>query len=362
MTAPRQSPFASEQRDGAPAVWEFAGLLLTYWCNARCALCYVYSSPRRGGRLDLPDALRVWRGLDELAAAHGRQMRIHLSGGEPFGDWPHLLSIVRAARDAGLSRLEKVETNAFWATSDALVRVRLEQLDALGMERLVVSSDVYHQRFVPFERVRRCVEVGRQVLGRGRVRVRWWDFYRRPLDPRALPPARRLRCYAAALRRHRERLTGRAADRLARLLPRHPAEHFRDQHCTAQILQSRHVHIDPYGHVFPGVCNGIILGNALRERIPVLWSRLATDWERNPVLAAVVRGGSYALLQHAREFGYRELERGYADRCHLCHHVRRFLHARGIWPECIGPAECYGSRRPRSEPAHELTAGSQRNN
>ena len=28
--------------------WTFAGLLLTYWCNARCASCYLCSSPSAG--------------------------------------------------------------------------------------------------------------------------------------------------------------------------------------------------------------------------------------------------------------------------------------------------------------------------
>jgi len=327
------------------AVWEFAGLLLTYWCNSACAFCYVYSGPTRGGSLATDDALRLWRDLDRLAARHGKTMRIHLAGGEPFGDWPRLLATVRAARDAGLSPLEKIETNAGWATSDGITRSRLEQLAALGMGMLVVSSDIYHQEFVPFERVRRCVEIARQVLGRGRVRVRWWDFFNQPTDTRKLSPDERRRAFATALRHHKDRLTGRAADRLADLLPRHRAEHFRDDNCTAAVLHSRHVHIDPYGNVFPGVCNGIILGNALRKSPEQVWEELSRSWRDHPLVAAVVAGGSYELMQRARKFGYQELDAGYADKCHLCHHVRQFLHARGIWPEAIGPLECYGNEK-----------------
>jgi MoaA/NifB/PqqE/SkfB family radical SAM enzyme len=327
------------------AVWEFAGLLLTYWCNARCAFCYVYSAPERGGRMRITDALKIWSSLDQLAAKHGKKMRIHLSGGEPFGDWPHVLSLVRAARVAGLTPLEKVETNAFWASSDGITRARLEQLDALGMERLVVSTDVYHQEFIPFERVRRCVEIARQVLGRQRVRVRWWDFFKQPLDTHKLNEVERRRAYAEALRRHQDRLTGRAADRLAEFLPRHPAEHFRGGRCIREVLGSRHVHVDPYGNVFPGVCNGIILGNAFKQPPEELWECLAANWREHPVVSAVVAGGSYELMRNAKAFGYRELERGYANKCHLCHHVRQFLRQGGIWPEHIGPAECYASDR-----------------
>jgi len=343
MQASDEVPPVSGPRAAELAVWEFAGLLLTYWCNARCAFCYVYSAPERGGRLRIADALRIWRSLDRLAAKHGKKMRIHLSGGEPFGDWPHLLSLLRATRNAGLSPLEKIETNAFWATSDGITRARLEQLDALGMERLVVSTDVYHQEFVPFERVKRCVEIARKILGRKRVRVRWWDFFKKPLDTHKLDEAERSRAYAEALKRHKDRLTGRAADRLAHLFPRYPADHFRGENCIREVLRSRHVHIDPYGNVFPGVCNGIILGDALAQPPDELWESLAANWQEHPVVSAVVSGSSYELMRRAKEFSYRELEDGYANKCHLCHHVRHFLHHRGVWKDFIGPAECYAS-------------------
>lgn len=352
MEAPAGTSRAPSAADPQLAVWEFAGLLLTYWCNARCAFCYVYSAPERGGWMRVADAVNLWRSLDRLAANHGKKMRIHLSGGEPFGDWPRLLSIARTAHDAGLTLLEKVETNAFWATSDGVTRARLEQLDALGMERLVVSADVYHQEFVPFERAARCVEIARKVLGRERVRVRWWDFFNQPTDTRRLAPDEKTRAYAQALKRHKDRLTGRAADRLARFFQCYPADHFHGLNCIREVLHSRHVHIDPYGNVFPGVCNGIILGNALKQPPEKLWESASQDWRENPVVAAVVAGSSLELMQRARQYGYRELENGYANKCHLCHHVRQFLQQRGIWPEHIGPAECYaGDRESPEEPA-----------
>lgn len=323
------------------AVWEYAGLLLSYWCNARCAFCYVYSGPRFTRWMAPTDALTMWRGLDRLANGRGRKMRIHLAGGEPFGDWPRLLSIVRAARDVGLPPLEKIETNAYWATGEGVTRSRLEQLDALGVEMLIVSADVYHQQYVPFDRVRRCVEMGREVLGRGRVRVRWWDFFNDPVDTRKLDREEKTRVYQLALEHHAERMTGRAVDELASLRPRRPAEAFREENCVEPVLRSRHVHIDPHGNIFPGVCNGIILGNALKEGVETVWERLSREWGQHPVVSAVVAGGSYELLKRARECGYEELAGGYTDKCHLCHDVRRFLFEQGIWRESVGPGECY---------------------
>lgn len=331
------------------AVWEYAGLMITYWCNAKCAFCYVYSAPDRGGAMTVGQAVEMWRGLDQLAARSGKKMRIHLAGGEPFGDWVQLVSIVRAARDAGLTPLEKVETNAFWATSDGLTRSRLELLAALGMEKLIVSADIYHQEFVPIERVRRCVEIAKEVLGGDRVRVRWWDFYHEPVDLRRTDAEAKRAAYRKALERHKDRLTGRAADRLAEFFPRHAPEEFRDRNCVQDVLHGRHVHIDPYGHVFPGVCSGIILGNANQSSIPEIWDRLAESWREHPIVGAVVAGGSYRLYEKARELGYEPLADGYAGKCHLCQHVRQFFLERGGWDEWIGPPEVYANEADRRE-------------
>lgn len=346
---PEHSTRASVDDPPPLAIWEYAGLMITYWCNAKCAFCYVYSAPDRGGAMSATQAVAMWRGLDELARSAGKTMRIHLAGGEPFGDWVQLMSIVRAARDAGLTPLEKVETNAFWASSDGITRSRLELLAALGMEKLIVSADVYHQEFVPVERVRRCVEIAKQVLGPSRVRVRWWDFYNQPLDLRRQDDEAKRAAYAAALERHKDRLTGRAADRLAEFLPRRPAEAFRSEDCTREILDGKHVHIDPYGYVFPGVCSGIILGNANQTPIPRIWADLAANWRDNAVVEAVVTGGSFRLFERAKALGYSPLADGYAGKCHLCQHVRQFLVDRGGWEEWLGPAEVYANAADRRE-------------
>lgn len=351
-TAARPQPDAARAPQpaapGGPrlSTWEFAGLMVTYWCNARCAFCYVYSGPDRGGRMTTDDALALWRGLDRLAARDGKKMRIHLAGGEPMGDWPALVSLVRAARDAGLTPLEKVETNAFWAIDDGATRARLELLDALGMEKLVISADVYHQEFIAPERVERCARIARQVLGAGRVRVRWWDFLAQPRDGRRATPAERDAAYRAALERHQDRLTGRAAQRLTRFYELHPPEHFAGQNCVKEVLDSRHVHIDPFGHVFPGVCAGIILGTARGAGgVERVWDELAANWRAHPVVDAVATGGSFELMRRAERLGFAPRAEGYANKCHLCCDVRQYMSDRGLWREHVGPPECYANAR-----------------
>lgn len=389
--------------------WTFAGLLLTYWCNARCAFCYVYSGPNKRGRGDslmtVEQALTLWRGLNHQLAADGLKedggtpaagqplaCRIHFAGGEPFYDFDHLLAIARAAQAQGLRVFEKVETNAFWAKEDDETRLRLELLRDAGMGMLMISADVYHQEFVPVERCRRAARIAREVLGDKGVRVRWWDSLEVEVDVLALEPARRRQVFADALVRHRERLLGRAADTLADQYECQPPGFFTNESCAEATLGSRHVHIDSYGNVIPGVCSGIVWGHVAppppynqqatvapggnpglvmdRERdksasisiaLPVipkdvganhrwpqqfatideLWRYAAVKWQEHPIISRVVAGGSYRLYECAREQGYVPRVNGYASKCHLCHDVRRWLREHGYFGTTLGPDEVY---------------------
>ncbi len=317
--------------------------MLTYRCNARCAFCYTYSGPDRGGWMSAEQAVRLWRELDDHATEQGIVMQIHLAGGEPFLDWVQLVSVLRAARDAGLTRPAHVETNAAWATHDGLTRARLELLDALGVQRLIVSADVFHQEYVPFERVERCVKHARQVFGKGRLIVRWWDFFNDPIDTRHMSTEEKEAAFRAALAQHPDRMNGRAADEVAHLLPLHAPEAFAGAKCDDEVLRSRHVHIDPDGQVFPGTCAGIILGTANERSVGQVWNDLSANWPDHPVVSVVVAGGSYELARRAEEFGFRPQPDGYASKCHLCQHVRQFLFDHGHWPDHVGPAACYAS-------------------
>ncbi len=167
--------------------WTFAGILLSYWCNARCRFCYVCCSPEATDWVDPAEAVGWWRQLAELASRRGKSMRIHLTGGEPFGNWPVLLEVARRAHAEGLTAEEsfqKVETNGFWASDAGIVEKRVTALANLGMQKLSVSADPYHQQFVDPVRVRTCVETARRVLGPQCVQVRWLDWYENMQDLR----------------------------------------------------------------------------------------------------------------------------------------------------------------------------------
>ena len=386
-------------------LWRSAGLMLSYWCSSSCACCYVFSGPQaRNCRTEMTIdlALECWRGIRRLAGDRGR---VHITGGEPFGDYDRLTGLLRAAQAEGLSGLEKVETNAYWCTDEKLTRDRLEELKSLGMSKLQISTDIYHQQFVPIDRVRLAARVAQEILepnqpshsstaqerppneshscrshanrscgnrSRGNdshahqaetghatdklnhkglpqssiednhhrgLQVRWRDFLADPVLVGSLPPGEQQAAFARTLSNRGERMLGRAAEKLASLMPARPCEQFAADDCRRSLLGAGHVHIDGAANIFLGTCVGIIAANANSTPLDEAWCRF--DYRKNPILSTLVECGPTGLLDHAQRAGYQQLS-GYASKCHLCYELRRFLFQRDLYPQHLGPSVCYG--------------------
>ena len=360
--------------------WSFAGLLLTSWCNARCASCYLCCGPDRGDEMSVESAVAFWHGL---VAASPTGCRVHLTGGEPFGDWLRLVEVCRQAYREGLSSpggkgpLEKIETNAFWATDEGEVRDRLAALDGAGLRLLRISADPYHQQFVPIERCRLLARVAEDVLGAHRVQVRWRDWLAEGQDTGALDEHDRRKLFAAYAAQNRDHWNGRAGEMLAEMVggagavasagavaavsaatshvvanaattapnagtapaPLIPLASFADSPCSGRLLRSRHVHVDAQGRLTPGTCAGILLGDATGG-IEAAWRKLVDDHDRRPIVGTLARQGPWGLVPLAEPHGYVPLP-GYLGACHLCWHVRRHLATRGLYADELGPSWFY---------------------
>jgi hypothetical protein len=132
------------------------GLLLTYHCQAACAHCILRAGPDRHEAVKLDDARR-W--IRDIAAYRDRYVCVlSLTGGEPFSDLTLLRSVMQLAADAGL--YVSVVTNGFWAARRDLARQVLESLPRICF--LSVSTDAYHQEYVPFERVQNAIWAARE--------------------------------------------------------------------------------------------------------------------------------------------------------------------------------------------------------
>lgn len=316
-------------------LWRSAGLMLTYRCNAACEFCYYHCSPEKGGLMPVGTCLAAWRSLQTLA---GEGAKVHLTGGEPFLYWDHLVEILRKASERGLGPVDQIETNGFWATDDRIVNDRLATLTSLGVERLKISVDPFHQEYVDIEPVNRLASLAAEILGPDRVQVRWEEYLDEPADIRRLSQDERDRAYTQAYHEYPFRFTGRAAGHPAHLLASQPAEELEHTNCLAGFLGAKGVHIDPYGNVFSGVCSGIIVGNVNQTPLEEIWR--AFEPKGNGLVGVLCEHGPCGLLEEAKSHGYEELP-AYASKCHLCTHVRQYFFENGVKQAVLGPADCY---------------------
>lgn len=317
-------------------LWTSMGLLLTYKCPARCRFCYYRCNPDKGGLLSIDNALAAWRSLIKLA---GPSAKIHITGGEPFLYWQHLSELLEKAEKLGLGPVDMVETNAFWADSQAVVIERLKFLDSHNVKKIKISYDPFHAEFVEYRKVKLLADTAAQVLGSGRVMVRWQEYLDKGLDVMNLTEDEKMELFTESIKKYPCRFTGQAAaGKLCQVSANKEVEEIAKSNCSKSFLSSKGIHIDPYGNVFSGTCSGIIVGNITNMPLEEIWRKFNPS--KMDVLNVLFNEGPAGLLEKAIKQGY-EKSRLYSYKCHLCTDLRQFFFDKGVEGSIIGPLDCY---------------------
>ncbi len=316
-------------------VWRSAGLLLTYKCNNSCEFCYYNCSPQKGGLMSEDIFIGSWQSLKTIA---GPDAKIHITGGEPFLYFDYLCELLETAQKQNLGQADCIETNAFWADSDIIIKQRLKALDMLGMHKLKISCDPFHQEFVDVELVKRLAKIAADTLGPSRILIRWQKYLDNPADAKNLPAEQRNRLFISSLKDYPCRFTGKAAGKIAELIAQEPAEEIKNSNCKQSFLDAKGVHIDPYGNVFSGTCSGIIFGNITQTPLEKIWQQFHPS--NNKIIETLFNLGPAGLLKEAQKQGFNS-QNLYADKCHLCTTLRQFFFNKGLYKSTIGPADCY---------------------
>jgi len=123
-------------------------IVLTEVCHVGCAHC-GYIGSKRDREVEGPE-LENWI---EQMVGYGIP-EIIFTGGEAFERYDILASGVRRARECG-ARIS-VFTSSYWATSPEEAREKLHGLK--GLTKVYLSTDLYHQKRVPFAHVRNAVD------------------------------------------------------------------------------------------------------------------------------------------------------------------------------------------------------------
>ena len=292
-------------------------LLLSYTCTYECDHCFVYSSPRAKGTMDLATVKEILRQSREVGTVEW----IYFEGGEPFLFYPTLLEGVGLAREMGFR--VGIVTNSYWATSVEDARVALLPLVEFGIEDLSVSDDEFHHDGDGESPARRVLIAARELgLSVDTICIE------KPFVE-AVPGEGQTR--GAPVIGGGAMFKGRAVDTLVEGLPRRPWREL--DRCPYEELDTPgRVHVDPYGHAH--VCQGLSMGSLFETPLKELVSRHRAA--EHPVCGPLVEGGPARL---AEEYGV-EHEEEMVDECHLCFDVRRKLVDR--FPDLLAPRQVYG--------------------
>jgi len=329
-----------------------AAILFTYRCSIACRHCCFGCAGERP-----PVRMPVAKCVDYLADLHELGRVIHIAGGEAMLYWDELKEVLTASAARGVQP-HFIESNASFATSDAVVRERLSSMRDCGLVGILLSTDPYHQAFVPPESFIRARAISREVFGERNVWASNCPDEQVHEHAAIARDEARLRDYVRA---HPPTLVG-AAHRFCEFLPTYPLAElpitrvWRFPHtgrdCAIEFDREKiwEVHIDPYDNMQTNC--GIILGNASSARVPRSSSGLsvapnvvaemvaAGPGNANFVTRLVCEGGPLALAEFARDrHGFAIPERA-CSKCDLCYTVRTFL--RPFYPDILGPGEVYG--------------------
>jgi len=316
-------------------IWRYAGLMLTYKCPAACQFCYYSCSPDKGGLMPIETALNAWQSLIDLA---GPVAEIHITGGEPFLYFDHLVELLAEAQRRELIGLDAIETNAYWAKDRDTILKRMKILKDYGIKRLKISWDPFHAEYIDEDNVTLLADTAKEVIGQENVLVRWDKYLGCGIDMKSLDLTQRCEMYKKAMLDFPVRFTGRSVQKLATVLGGSSLEEVTAKNCSKSFLSPKGVHIDPHGNVFSGLCSGITIGNVNNNSLKDIWKSF--DPVNMPVVGSLVKGSPSALLDEAVDLGFQVRPR-YADKCHLCTDVRQFFFDKNQYYPIISPSECY---------------------
>lgn len=309
--------------------------MLTYKCSAACDFCYYNCSPAQDGLMPIATAISAWKGLKQLA---GDEAKVHITGGEPFLYFDHMVELLKQAKFENLGRIDQIETNASWAVNEEIISERIKILDGLGMDTLKISCDPFHLEYVEVENVRRLVDAAGKIIGKERVLVRWQEYLDNPVPIKNVPETEKIEIYRKNYEKYPFRFTSRAGKVLGKYFADKTIESIAQKNCISGFRDAKGVHIDPFGNIFSGVCSGMILGNVNTAGLDEIWKGL--DWNNAEFFSVLCKNGPAALLSQAIELGFRPLDL-YASKCHLCTDLRQFFFDFGRYKRIIGPIQCY---------------------
>jgi hypothetical protein len=292
-------------------------ILLTYNCSLRCKHCYVYSDQRAPGKISLS---QISHYLNE-----GRKIPnlrwIYFGGGEPFTQYPLLLKAVQRARK--LDYEVGVETNGYFARTEAAGIRFLRPLAEMGVKDIRISNDFLHYKNPENSPANRALAAAQQLgISTTLVRIPYAD---------ADSSIQNEKCSVTNIIEPQLMYSGRAAETM--VVGRKSFDWKTFTSCPRSDLGApKQVFVDAYG--FVQICPGIAIGNACEKPLHTIIQDF--DIQKHEILRPLHAQGPSRMIRVSNH----QPEREFVGPCHCCYWTRRELIDR--YPEILGPRHVYG--------------------
>ena len=131
-------------------------ILLTNKCNLFCDHCIVDACPDGDMMFDY----ELMENIIEGMMYHDLKF-IGISGGEPFLFKKFLKQICYDFKNAGIASI--IATNAFWASTYQLAISNLEEMYKIGLRKIILSYDQYHEKYIPIENIHHATKAAKEI-------------------------------------------------------------------------------------------------------------------------------------------------------------------------------------------------------
>ena len=261
---------------------------------------------------------------------------ICITGGEPM-----LYPILVKKIIAECSRLSFSQiwlfTNGFWANNKSKASATAQELRSLGLTKMFISIDFFHQEYVPIKSVKNAIEASLESSLEVSIDAR---FIGEPDEQNEFNSA--TRSYLKSLGnllseveviKAQPMFIGRAAESLAKHVKMKPLSEILTEKCPGAwaggTLESPlGIDVDELG--FVTICPGLSIGNACEVSLRKIIEDY--DYRDFPVIAAIHDEGLKGLTNLASKHGFVP-KRAYVNGCHLCYDARKLL--RKYLPETL---------------------------
>jgi hypothetical protein len=278
----------------------------------------------------------------EKARSYVREARILsteivcVTGGEPMLYVPFVKEIVSECNRLSIPEIW-LFTNGFWAHNTSRAREMTENLKALGLTKVFLSVDVFHQSYIPIKSIENAIKASLKAD----LEV--------CIDARFIDQPHKNNRYNSATRSHLASLgslissieitkmqplfVGRAAETLSKHVKKKPLLKVLEEECPGAwsggtLRSPLGADVDEFG--FVTICPGLSIGNTYATPLRKILEEY--DYRNDSVIAALYDTGIKGLMGLASKNGFVPKE-AYVSGCHFCYEARKFL--RDIFPDAF---------------------------